>query len=174
MPVDFNRPEKEMKAMKSASDIMNNQVVSVHPEDKLETAVKIMTGNKVSGLPVVNADNKVIGILTDRDLLLYSERLKIVPYIDYSAWVLPYTYIPGNFTYENNASLFSKTEVKEVMSRRVVTVKENASWYEVVSLMRKNSVNRIPVTDDKGRLRGIITRTDLLNHLAEGEEEPKT
>jgi CBS domain-containing protein len=155
--------------MKPASGIMNTHVVSVHPEDKLEAAVKIMTENKISGLPVVNADNKVIGVLTDRDLLLYSERLKIVPYIDYSSWVLPYTFVPGNFTYEKNATLFSKTEVKEVMSKRVFTVRENASWYEVVSLMRKNSVNRVPVTDDKGRLMGIITRTDLLNHLSEDD-----
>jgi CBS domain-containing protein len=164
---------KELKEMKTASEIMNTQVVSVHPEDKLETAVKILTENKISGLPVVNADNKVIGIISDRDLLLYSERLKIIPYIDFSSWVLPYTYVPGNFTYEKNASLFSKTTVEEVMSKKVVFVKENASWYQVVSLMRKNSINRIPVTDEKGKLKGIITRTDLLNHIGEDDEDPK-
>lgn len=152
---------------------MNTQVVSVHPDDKLETVVRILTENKISGLPVVNEDNKVIGIITDRDLLLYSERLKIVPYIDYSSWVLPYTYIPGNFTYEKNASLFKKTAVEEVMSKKVVSVRETASWYEVIGVMRKNSVNRVPVTDEKGRLKGIITRTDLLYHIGEDDEEPE-
>lgn len=162
---------KEMKIMKTASEIMNNQVVSVRPEDKLETAVKILTENKISGLPVVNQDGKVIGIITDRDLLLYSEKLRIVPYVDFSSWVLPYTYLPGNITYEKNASLFSKTTVDEVMSKRVVTVKEKASWYEVISQMRKNSVNRVPVVDDKGRLKGIITRTDLLNHITDEDTQ---
>lgn len=157
--------------MKTASEIMNTQVVSVHPEDKLENAVKILTENKISGLPVVDPEDRVIGIITDRDLLIYSEKLKIVPYVDFSSWVLPYTYVPGNITYEKNARLFSKTTVEEVMSKRVVTVKEKASWSEVVSQMRKHSVNRIPVVDEKGRLKGIITRTDLLNHISDEDNQ---
>jgi len=155
--------------MKTASQIMNTNVVSVHPEDTLEHAVKLLTENKISGLPVVNSENKVIGIITDRDLLMYSEKLKIVPYIDYTSWVYPDTYFPGNLSYEKNANFFARTAVEEVMSKRVFTVKEKATWNEVVSLMRKNSVNRIPVTDDKGILKGIITRTDLLNHITDEE-----
>ena len=155
--------------MKQASEIMNKNVLSVHFDDKLEDAVKIMTGNKVSGLPVVDKENKIIGVITDRDLLVYSEKLKVVPLFDYSGWILPLNYISDDVFYENNAKLFARTRVEDVMSKKVVTVKESASWYDVVGLMKKHSINRIPVVDEKGKLAGIITRTDVLNHIEENE-----
>ena len=146
---------------------MNKEVMSVHTGESLEDAAKKMTGNKVSGLPVVDADGKVVGVITDRDLIVYSQKLKVIPLVDYSGWILPYNFIPESAFYEKNSSLFSRTKVEEVMSKRAVTVKEDTSWYDVVNLMKRHSINRIPVVDEKGKLKGIITRTDLLNHLAE-------
>ena len=153
--------------MSRVSEVMNTEVVSARPEDRLEDIVKILTAKKISGVPIVDTDNKVIGVITDRDLLQYSEKLSIIPLIAYSAWVMPLPYYPDGIIYEKKAEEFSKTLVRDVMSKKVVTIKGNDSWHDAARLMRKHSVNRVPVVDADRKLIGIVTRTDLLNYLAE-------
>jgi CBS domain-containing protein len=152
--------------MKPASEVMNPNVLSVHREDSLEEAIKVFTINRVSGLPVIDGENKVVGVLTDKDLIGYSEKLMSVPLFSRSGWLLQYNELPHKAV-AKSAGLFSKTKVEEVMSRKAVTVKEDAPWFEVINLMRKNSINRLPVVDNSGKLKGIITRTDIINHLAD-------
>jgi CBS domain-containing protein len=152
--------------MKPASEIMNPSVLSVHPEDSLEDAVKVLTINRVSGLPVTDSKGIVEGMLSDRDLLGYAEKLMSVPLFGNSGWLLQYSELPQKAV-AKNAGLFSKTKVREVMSKKAVTVKEDAPWFEAVNLMRRNSINRLPVVDKNGKLTGIIARTDIINHLAD-------
>jgi CBS domain-containing protein len=152
--------------MKPASEIMNPNVLSVHPEDSLEDAIRVFNINRVSGLPVIDGDGKVTGMLSDRDILAYSEKLMAVPLFSSSGWLLQYNEFPKRMV-AKKAGTFSNTKVKEVMSEKAVTVREDAPWFEVVSLMRKNSINRLPVVDKNGKLSGIITRTDIINHMAD-------
>jgi len=156
--------------MSHVSEIMNTEVVSVHPEDQLEDVVKTLTKYNISGVPVVDGENKVVGVISDRDLLKYSERLRIIPLINYSAWVLPYTYLPDSVIYEKNTEIFAKTKTENVMSKRVVSIREDATWHDAARLMRRHGVNRVPVVDADKKLIGIVTRTDLLDHLAEQDE----
>ena len=155
--------------MAKALEIMNPKVVRVRPEDKIEDVIKILIDNKISGLPVLDNKNKVVGIISDRDLLKYSEKLnKDVNLFDFSTWLLPHKDAPRT-SLNKNANLFLQTKVEEIMSKDVITVNKNASWHDIVILMKEHQVNRIPVTNEKGELDGIITRTDLLNYLAEKE-----
>jgi CBS domain-containing protein len=156
-------------AMKLASQIMNPNVISIRKGDSLGDAIKILTGKKISGLPVVDENNKVVGVLSDRDLIDYSEKLMTVPLFDYTGWLLQYNEIPQNVI-SKNAEKFSGTKVEEVMSHKVVIVREDAEWFEVINLIRKHSINRIPVVDAEGRLKGIITRSDIINNLMSGDE----
>lgn len=155
--------------MKLASQVMNPNVISVRPEDSIEDAIKIMTGKKVSGLPVVDADSKVVGVLSDRDIIGYSEKVMAVPLFDYTGWLLQYSELPQDVV-SKNAEKFSKTKVEDVMSKKVVTVREDSEWFEIINLIRKHSINRIPVVDGNGKLKGIITRTDIINNLMSGNE----
>ena len=66
--------------MSKISDVMNTKVISVQPDDTLEKVVKIFKEEKINGLPVVDAQNKVVGVISDRDLLKYSEELQRIPY----------------------------------------------------------------------------------------------
>ncbi|MHB1315963.1 MAG: CBS domain-containing protein [Christensenellales bacterium] len=155
--------------MARAAEIMNPHVVSTRPDDKVESVIKILTENNISGLPVVDEENCVIGVITERDLLVYSHKLSMLPF-NFAPFILPHSSFPAYMTVENKANIFLKTRIEEVMSRKVVTVNEDDTWRNVVTLMKKKTINRIPVVDSGGRLKGIITRNDLLNYFAEQED----
>ncbi len=155
--------------MSKISEFMNTNVVSVHPDDSIELVVRTFKDMNINGLPVVDTDNKVIGIITARDLLAHSEETKIIPLPYSSDWMYSYVYLLDNITYKKSVEEFLKTSVAEVMRKKVFTVNEHDSWHEAAALMKKREVNRLPVVDEDGKLKGIITRTDLLNFLAEHE-----
>lgn len=143
---------------------MNTNVISIRLGESLGNAVKILSEKKVSGLPVVDADNKVVGVLSDRDLIDYSEKVITVPLFDRTGWLLQYNGTPKDEVIKD-ADRFANTKVEEVMSKKVVTVREDAEWFEIINLIRKHSINRLPVVDSEGKLKGIITRTDIINNL---------
>lgn len=156
--------------MSKAFEMMNTQVVKVHPEDKLVDVVKILLEHKISGLPVIDDENKVLGMISGRDLLKYSETLDNSDNsLDISRLVRPHTYTAKSLP-ESNTNLFLITRVEEVMSKTVISVKENASFHDVVILMKEHKINRIPVIDEDGHLKGLITRTDLLNYIADKKD----
>ena len=154
--------------MSKAIEMMNTQVVKVHPEDNLADVVRILLEHKISGLPVLDDENKVVGMITGKDLLKYSEILEVDDNpLDFSRSFRLHTYTAKSIPDENNTDIFLITRVKEVMSKTVISVKENSSFHDVVILMKEHKINRIPVIDEDGRLKGLITRTDLLNYIAE-------
>ncbi len=156
--------------MARAFEIMNKQVFSVHWEDTVEDVVKIFKEHRISGLPVVDNENKVVGIVSDRDLLQYSQKLDFIPLLDFSAWVSPYASPLETDSYKRSSEAFLKTKVTDVMSEEVISARENDSWHQAANLMKESGINRIPVVDDEGKLKGIITRDDLLCYIAEKGE----
>ena len=65
--------------MITISEVINTNVISVRQNDLLEKVVKIFEKEKISGMPVVDSENKLVGIISDRDLLKYSEDLQVIP-----------------------------------------------------------------------------------------------
>ena len=153
--------------MSKISEFMNKDVVSISPDDTVEKVLRTFKSKNISGLPVVDSDNKVIGILSARDLIAYSETAQIIPLPYTSDWMYSYTYMIDSVPHKKNAEEFLQTHVSEVMKRKVFTINEQDSWHDAASLMKKREVNRLPVVDKAGRLKGVVTRTDLLHFLAE-------
>ncbi|MCC5910668.1 MAG: CBS domain-containing protein [Clostridiaceae bacterium] len=155
--------------MFNASDIMTTPVISINPSNTLKEAVQILAEKKISGLPVVDFENKMIGMISEKDIVEYTNKLHVIRLINSSVWISPYDDVSFITSYKKGFELLSKTKVEEVMSKKVVSVKENASGEEIAKLMKKKNVNRIPVTNDDGVLIGIISRADLINYLASQE-----
>lgn len=158
--------------MIKASDIMNTKVLSVSPNATVEEAVKVLSQNKISGLPVVDDNNKLIGILTERDIVVFSSDLHIIPLMSSSNWISPYTDVSKISSSKRGYDLISKTKVEKVMTKKLFDVTGEATWYDIVKVMKSGKINHIPVVDKERKLIGIITRTDMLNYIAEhGLEE---
>ena len=136
--------------MPKISEVMNTDALSVYSDDTLEKVVKIFREEKISGLPVVDPENKIIGVISDRDLLKYSEELQILPF--HYGWTLSFDCLPIDDSCKKTVDDFLKTNVDKLMSKKVSCVKEEDSLHDAVTLMEKRGVNRLPVVDQDGKL----------------------
>ena len=141
-----------------ASDVMTRDVVTVGPETPVAQAIRLMLDNQVSGLPVLDGSGKMVGILTEGDLLRRSETgtERHRP-----RW-LELLMGPGRM-----ASEYVRThgrKVEEIMTSDLVSVTGDTPLDEVVSLMERRRIKRLPVLDDD-ELVGIVSRADLLRSL---------
>ncbi len=142
-----------------ASDVMTRDVVSILPGAPIREAIRLMLDRNVSGLPVVDGVGRLVGILTEGDLL---HRTEIATEKRHWAW-LEFVMGPGHMAGE-----YVRTHgrvVDELMTRKVVVVGPQAPLAEIVALMERHRVRRLPVIDG-GALVGIVGRADLLAALA--------
>jgi len=143
-----------------AIEIMTRDVATVTPEASVREAAGIMTEKRVSGLPVVAADGRLVGILTASDLLHRVE----TGTEKRQSWFARFTANPDQMARQYAKSHGRK--VHEVMSRHVISVREDASLSEVAEVLDANKLKRVPVVRG-GSLVGIISRGDLVRALSQ-------
>lgn len=153
--------------MIKAYEIMNPQVYSIKADKTIEEAVKELAEKKISGLPVVDDEFKVVGIISEKDIVEFCSDLHIIPIISSTTWVSPHTDISKISLTRKGYDMISQEKVQNVMTKKVVTVTKDSTWNEIVKIMKNSRINHLPVLDESKKLCGIITRTDLLNYLAE-------
>ena len=142
-----------------AADIMTLNPISVQPDASVMQAVRLMLQHRISGLPVVDGLGNLIGVVTEGDLL---RRAETGTQRRRPRW-LEFLIGPGRMA--NEYVHASGRKVNEVMSENVRTVTEDAPLDEVVQIMERHQVKRLPVMRD-GRLVGIVSRANLLRALA--------
>jgi CBS domain-containing protein len=141
-----------------AADVMTRDVVSIGPEASILEAVRLMLQHRISGLPVVDAAGDLEGIVTEGDFLRRAEtgtqrkRSRLVEFL----------LGPGRLATEYVHT--SGRRVGEVMTPEVQTVSEDAPLEDVVHLMERHRVKRVPVVRD-GKVVGIVTRANLMRAL---------
>lgn len=119
-----------------ASEIMTREILSAREDMTVEEALKILVNSRITGMPVVDAKGRMIGVVSEFDLLQQISRHKrLKPQIFQE---------PIEF------------------SRKADSVREDASLKDVVHAFIEKKFRRLPVLDAKGRLVGIITRRDLI------------
>jgi CBS domain-containing protein len=141
-----------------AKDIMTRSVVSIGPEATVLQAARLMLQQHISGLPVIDRAGKLVGVLSEGDFLRRSEtgtaRRR-------SRW-LEFLMGPGRIAADYIHS--HGNNVSEVMTKDVKTVDENATVEDIVQLMEKHRIKRVPVLRG-GRVVGIVTRSNLLQAM---------
>ncbi len=142
------------------SDVMTRGVVSVQPNAAVLDAIRLMLGQRISGLPVVDEAGMLVGMLTEGDLLRRSETGTV--------WRRPLwlEFLRGPGRQAEEYVRANGRRVEEVMTRDVRTVTEDTPLDEVVALMEKRHIKRLPVVRE-GRVVGVVSRSDLLRALAE-------
>lgn len=142
----------------SAADIMTRQLITVTSQTTIKDAARLLLQYGISGLPVLNSNGELVGILSEGDLL---RRTEIGTERHHSRW----RELLGNRQHQADDYARAHTQrVAEAMTLGAVSTTPVASLTEIVSLMEANHIKRLPVIDD-GKLVGIITRADLLRAL---------
>lgn len=148
----------------NAADLMTREIVAISPKAPLTEAIRRMLEHRVSGLPVVDELGQLIGLVTEGDLL---HRVETGTDTVRLGW-LQALVAPGRM-----AEQYMHTHgrlVQDVMTRKVLTVNEATSLEEIVRLMESRHVRRVPVVEG-GRLRGIVSRSDLVRALGAALEQ---
>jgi CBS domain-containing protein len=142
----------------NAADIMTQPVISVAAEATISQAAELMLKHGISGLPVTNLKGMVVGIVTEGDLLRRAELGTERQRSHWLEWIIG----PGRMA--NDYVDAHARKVGEIMSPDVITVAPTETLPEVVRLMEKRQVKRLPVLDG-GRLVGIVSRANLVRAL---------
>ncbi len=140
-------------------DVMTRNVISVAANEPILNAAQLMLQNRISGLPVVDAHGKLVGIVTEGDFL---RRGEIGTQRQRPKW-LEFLVGPGRLAAEYVHA--SGRKVDEVMTPEPYTVTEDDSLDTVVELMERRRIKRLPVLRD-GRMVGIVSRANLVHALA--------
>jgi CBS-domain-containing membrane protein len=149
---------EETAMRKTVEDVMTKTVVVVGDSASFKEMVELMDEFRVSALPVLGADRRVVGIVSEADLLLKEER-------------------PGGqglFAGKRRRLEREKAEglvASQVMSTPAIIVSPRAPLAEAARLMHRHSVKRLPVVDGDGKLLGIVSRADLLRVFLRSDEE---
>lgn len=127
-----------------ARSIMTVNVTCIAPTESLERAWALLRKLRARHLPVVEQGERLVGILSDRDLLVEARR-------------------------EGEGFAFPEKTVAEVMTREVVTCAPGATTSAMAALMLDKKIDALPITSPDGQLRGLVTSSDLLALLLEVE-----
>ncbi len=144
-------------------EIMTKDVTTISADGDAFDALTLLQKIKISGLPVVDHNNKLVGMLTEKEVISY-----IMP--SYMGKV-------GRFVYEENPKAtkrkitqLKKMKVSELMRKDVITTTQETTLCEVAKAMIIQKVRRIPVLDEFGKLIGIVARGDVLKGFAQEAE----
>lgn len=143
----------------NAVDVMVHEVVTVGPDDDVSKAVQLLVDHDISALPVVDEERRVIGILSEADLI-HREKLGTERH---RAWWLE-AITPASVL----ALDYSKShgrKVAEVMTENVISASEETPLSELAQLLEKHRIKRVPILRDR-KLVGIVSRSNLIQALA--------
>jgi len=149
-----------------AKDVMTRDVVTATPDTPLREVARLLVDRRISGMPVVR-EGRIVGLISEADLLKTFRDLKLPVFIDILGGVFP---IPPAEPVRRQLDEMSAWKTEQVMSQEVITIGPETPVEEMARLLRRRNINRLPVVDDKGRLVGIVTRNDIIRGMA-GEEE---
>ena len=143
-----------------ASDVMTHAVVTIAPEATLRDAIDRMIEYRISGLPVVDEDVGLVGIVTEGDLVRRAETGTEAPVHRFAELLLGPR--PSAEAYARSHG----RQVWDVMTRDVFTVNRDTPLADVVQLMEEHAIKRVPVVAGR-RVVGIVSRADLMAALRE-------
>lgn len=141
-----------------AEDVMTREVISIDPDSTVLQAARLMLQHRISGLPVIDANGQLVGVLSEGDFL---RRRETNTEKRRSRW-LEFLMGPGRIAAEYTHSHGCK--VSEAMTRNPQTVSETASLEDIVELMERHRIKRVPVLCGE-EVVGIVTRSNLMRAM---------
>jgi len=150
--------------MKMVRDVMTQPVQSVRPETPLKEVARLLIDHRISGLPVVDDDGRVLGVVSEGDLLMKRQEHGAVHH-------RPLARIFGQS--DETRQLLAKAEARtagDAMTTPAITIDGGRPVNVAATLMVERKVNRLPVTEHD-RLVGIVTRADIVRTFVRSDEE---
>jgi CBS domain-containing protein len=154
--------------MKTATEIMDADVPSVSPDEDARTAIDLLAKTDLGAIPVVDAERRVVGIVSESDLILSDEEsdLHLPHYLNIMGGVV---FVGSMKGFEERLNKAFATKVAELMTPDPIVVRTYESADRVAKKIADSHHNHLPVVDEDGRLAGMVTRADALAALVDAE-----
>jgi len=136
-------------------DVMTRNVISITREADLHEAARLLSENRISGLPVVDERKRVIGVISESDILILAGMKREHTFRD----------IVRNVLGEPVPTRKAGNKVEDVMNLPPITAKADDDVGEVAKILDERRIKRLPVVDDEGTLIGIISRADIVRAI---------
>lgn len=149
---------------KTVADVMSRDPITVRLETPLKEAIQILAERRISGLPVVDEDGKLVGIISETDLMWQETGVTPPAYIMFLDSVI---YLENPARYDRDLHKALGQKVEEVMTKEHLSITyPDKPLREAAQLMHEKNVRRLPVLDSEDRVVGIITRGDIIREMA--------
>jgi CBS-domain-containing membrane protein len=146
--------------MLKARDIMTKDVITVKPEATVEELARLLMEHKISGVPVVDNEKKIVGIVTENDLIRKNKRFHIPTIIRlFDAYILL-----GSGKADEEIKKMAATTVGEICTEKVVSIEEETSLEDIATIMAEQHIHLLPVLSDKTVI-GIIGKADVVRSM---------
>jgi CBS domain-containing protein len=154
--------------MKTAAEIMDRDVPTLWAEDDARAAIDTLAKTDLGALPVVDDENKVVGIVSESDLILSEEEsdLHLPHYLNIMGGVV---FIGSMKGFEERLEKAFATKVSELMTADPIVAHDYESADRVAKKIAEKHHNHLPVVDADGHLAGMVTRADALAALVDGD-----
>lgn len=148
------------------SDIMTEKVITVTKDDTVEKCANLLATHTLSGLPVVDDAGYVKGIVTEGDLIKHNTAVQVPAFIEILGGII---FLDNPNTFFENVEKSMGHFVENVMTEEVITINPEEDIEKAARILVRHQITRLPVTDDEGKLMGIVARRDIMNHLFDHE-----
>ncbi len=142
----------------TAGDIMARSVISVRPDTPLPEVAELMGEHGISGVPVLDGEDKVIGVISEKDFL---RRMGAESPKNFMSVVANCLRAKGCIVLPIRAR-----RAEDIMTSPAVTLSETASLKEIKKVLLEKGINRVPIAGEGGRIVGIVTRNDIIEASA--------
>ncbi len=129
--------------MLEAKDIMTTDLITVTEQTLVREAIDLLAENKITGLPVIDGDNRLVGIVSEKDILIMAYH-KITDTCD---------------------EVMNSRRISNVMTSEVVSFRPDDNLADICQVIMSNPFRRVPVVDDDGRLVGLVSRKDIIAYI---------
>jgi CBS domain-containing protein len=147
--------------MLKVREIMSEDVITISPDTDVEDAAKVLSEHGISGVPVVE-DNKLVGIVSESDLIIKDKKLHFPDYINVIGGII---YLESYNKFKEEFKKFIAIQIKDLMSEDVITVTPDDTIEDAATIISDEDVNRLPVVEGD-KVVGILTRADIVKDIA--------
>jgi CBS domain-containing protein len=146
----------------TAKEIMNKKVITIKKDASINELSELLVNNKISGVPVLDENGSLAGIVSEGDIIVQNSDLHFPRYFKLLDAII---YLESLNKFKRSLQKHLATKVEDIMTVKVKTAGEDTPINEIADIMLDSRVNRLPVMDKNNKLVGIITRTDIVKSM---------
>jgi CBS-domain-containing membrane protein len=146
--------------MLKATDIMTKDVITAKNETTIEELARLLIHHKISGVPVIDDDNKLIGIVTENDLIKKNKRFHIPTIVRlFDAY-----FLLDSGKVEDEIKKMVATTVGEICTKKVLSISEDTTLEEIATIMAEKHIHLLPVLREN-EVVGIVGKADVVRSM---------